>query len=335
MIIPEIMCEPTTYTGRDAALDIALDDGYVTNPVFLDYEIYGSSRNKSITDELSVVDSTTEDSQDTYTTNIGTSKKYELSINGVAYAKDGARNNINKLYMMYKTQSELKLWFRTTCPDTTEIFYGLVTSFNKELETDSLVTFSMDVVMANSAHGFIAFPTGTEFPTAEEIILDPSSGIIEDLGNSIQINYTVMPEGSDQSVYFVSSNDLVAEVNQNGLVTSNSLGSTTITVYSHGNNQLSAIYNIDVVERIYHPESVFIESNSTQFSQLTDTFQIVANVLPLEADQTVTYESSNEMVATVSSTGLVSPVSDGYCNITVKSTDILISSIVAIGVEII
>lgn len=55
--------------------------------------------------------------------------------------------------------------------------------------------------------------------------------------------------------------------------------------------------------------------------EVGQTHQIQARVEPEDADQTVTYSSENEAVATVDASGLVTAVSEGTANITVSAGD--------------
>ncbi|MDE6238234.1 MAG: Ig-like domain-containing protein, partial [Muribaculaceae bacterium] len=61
---------------------------------------------------------------------------------------------------------------------------------------------------------------------------------------------------------------------------------------------------------------------ATKEAEEGDTFQITATVLPEDAiDKTLEWSSSDESVATVDQTGLVSVLKEGECVITAKTTD--------------
>ena len=60
---------------------------------------------------------------------------------------------------------------------------------------------------------------------------------------------------------------------------------------------------------------------SSLFMNIDDTEQLTAKVYPADADQTVTYTSSDESVAKVDATGLVTAVAGGTATITVTTAD--------------
>ena len=67
---------------------------------------------------------------------------------------------------------------------------------------------------------------------------------------------------------------------------------------------------------------VNLNSNAYNFTTLNDTYQLTANVMPANAsNQSVTWESDNEAVATVDANGLVTAIGNGSANITARTAD--------------
>ena len=94
-----------------------------------------------------------------------------------------------------------------------------------------------------------------------EITVDPENyTLIPSIGlNSVQLTATVNPlTAEDRSVTWSSSNEEVATVDQNGLVTAVSLGSATITVTANDGSGVSAKAVINVVEEHPMPEGTVV-----------------------------------------------------------------------------
>ena len=145
---------------------------------------------------------------------------------------------------------------------------------------------------------------------AKEIILDTLSVAMKE-GEAIQINATVLPEDAvNKTVTWSSSDAEVATVSEAGLVTALRKGITTITATCD-----TATTTCEVKVQAIAQE---IELNEVSLTLNEDeTFQLEATVLPEDAvDKTVTWSSSNEDVATVSKTGLVTALESGTAFIT-------------------
>ena len=145
---------------------------------------------------------------------------------------------------------------------------------------------------------------------AKEIILDTLSVAMKE-GEAIQINATVLPEDAvNKTVTWSSSDAEVATVSEAGLVTALRKGITTITATCD-----TATTTCEVKVQAIAQE---IELNEVSLTLNEDeTFQLEATVLPEDAvDKTVTWSSSDEDVATVSETGLVTALETGTAIIT-------------------
>lgn len=119
---------------------------------------------------------------------------------------------------------------------------------------------------------------------------------------TIQLVPVISPVGADETVTYASSNPAVATVDATtGLVTGNSVGTTTITV--------SAMDGSNVKKTITVTCSSYVTgitiSGPTEVAALK-TITLTATVLPANAtNRTVTWTSSDTNVATVSTTGVV------------------------------
>ncbi|MBO4536704.1 MAG: Ig-like domain-containing protein [Bacteroidales bacterium] len=138
---------------------------------------------------------------------------------------------------------------------------------------------------------------------------------------SVTLVATVEPENAtDKLVFWTSSNSAVANVNGSGLVMALAEGSAVITATTHDGSK-TATCQVTVKKKIVHVTGVTIENWGLSLL-VNETGQINYTVKPADAtDKSVTFESSNPAVATVSSTGLVKAVGTGEARVTVTTTD--------------
>lgn len=137
-------------------------------------------------------------------------------------------------------------------------------------------------------------------------------------GSSETLVATITPgDATDTSVTWSSSNSSIATVDGNGTVTAVKAGSATITV-STNDGGYTATCNVTVGV----PVTGVTLNKSTLNLDISQTETLVATVLPNNAtNKNVTWSSSNTSVATVNSNGLVNPVGNGTCTITVTTQD--------------
>jgi len=150
------------------------------------------------------------------------------------------------------------------------------------------------------------------------IVLNETEATLNE-GQTVQLIATVSPELADnKTLNWTSSNEAVATVDQSGLVTALAQGSAVITVSSTDGSDISATCNINVRKLV--SDIVLNEAEATLNEG--QTVQLTATVSPELADnKTLNWTSSNEAVATVDQSGLVTDISQGSAVITAESTD--------------
>ncbi len=156
-------------------------------------------------------------------------------------------------------------------------------------------------------------------PSVESVSLDQDSLPLK-VGESAQLYETILPlNAADKSVTWASSNTSVATVS-NGLVTAIAEGNATITVTTvDGDYTATSSATVSIV---FIPETGVILDQATLALNVGGSAQLKETVLPANAtDKSVTWSSSNESIATVSNTGLVSAISNGNATITVTSNN--------------
>lgn len=153
------------------------------------------------------------------------------------------------------------------------------------------------------------------------ITLDKSEASLT-IGETLQLTATLLPEeATDKSVTWSSSDEKVATVTAEGLVTAVGIGKAVITATTNDGTSLSATCEITVLP-------VYVTSVTLNYTEYaiettkTKTFQLTSTVLPDNAtDKSLTWETSDDTVATVSDNGLVTIWKAGYALITATAND--------------
>lgn len=139
---------------------------------------------------------------------------------------------------------------------------------------------------------------------------------------TLQLTAQVHPKGAKQDVLWSSSDETVATVNDNGLVTGVSMGFVNIIASLKENEQISQKFALIVElgeEVVVNPESVTIASKDNLTSlKAGTTLELSATVLPKEASQLVMWTSSDETIAKVTR-GVVKGIKEGKVTITASA----------------
>lgn len=137
-------------------------------------------------------------------------------------------------------------------------------------------------------------------------------------GETLQLAWMVYPTELS-GLTWESSNPSVATVNQTGLITAISTGSATITARSVYSESSYATCQIEVVAQ--RVTGVSLNYDSAYIAK-GKTLSAMAVVLPSNATiQSVTWQSNNTSVATVSQYGTITAVAPGTATITVRTVE--------------
>ena len=164
----------------------------------------------------------------------------------------------------------------------------------------------------------VAGQQGPVQPSSIELIPSGTSLMI---GDTLSVYLQVKPDGADKTVKWESNNPSVASVDQNGVVTANSVGNATITATSSVNPAVSGKMTISVLgpAPVVKPTSVTLSPASGE-TTINGTLQVTAEVKPDDAaDKSVKWTSSNPSVAVVNPNGVVTGISAGQATITATS----------------
>lgn len=147
---------------------------------------------------------------------------------------------------------------------------------------------------------------------------------------SIVLTAKVLPTNTtNQTINWTSSNNTIAEIQsisantKNCVVKQKGSGDVVITATAQANAEAAASITLHFLD-ITSPSQVIVTPaggvNTIYKGKTTGTVQMIAQVLPSDADQTVEWFSSNPSVATVDiNTGLVTAVGRGETIITART----------------
>lgn len=155
--------------------------------------------------------------------------------------------------------------------------------------------------------------------SASGISLNKSDILLSPLGSETLVATIEPEEATDKAVIWSSSDESVATVDENGVVTACDVtGNCVITARLAQNQNLFANCNVTVYQGV---TSVTVEP-----SELTlyngEAQQLSATILPDNASEKgINWSSSDETVATVDENGNITTVSKGTCQIIATSKD--------------
>ena len=188
-----------------------------------------------------------------------------------------------------------------------------------------------------------------EIPVSS-IIITTTQDHISDLGQSLSLNTQILPaNATDQSLTWTSSNPNVATISTSGVVTSVNFGEVIITAEANDGSAVSVAQQIEVISssNFIPVTSITLSASSNTINSFGGTLVISPTISPADAtDQSLIWTSSDNSVATVSQSGVVSAITNGQTiimamtndgsgataeftvDVTVGATSVLVSSIV-------
>ena len=134
-------------------------------------------------------------------------------------------------------------------------------------------------------------------------------------GSSERLTVTVYPEDAgDTSVTWTSSDESVATVDADGIVTAVSVGTATVTATTNDGTNLSASCVVTVEPKL--AESINLDREELTMVKGASE-RLTATVFPEDADdRSVTWESNDEDIVTVAPDGTLTAISGGFVTIT-------------------
>lgn len=196
----------------------------------------------------------------------------------------------------------------------------IYTIIKKKTSALLLITFFLvntrEVVMGTTLEDIAIIEQSTEIEVEETISVteldlgDYTNTML--VGEKQLISVTCLPlNATETNLIYTSSNPEIADINGMGRISAVAVGTTTINV-SCGN--ICESFSLEVLEEseTFIPVADIEIGNHEDKVDVGKTITLSTTVLPSDAtNNTVTYKSSDENIATVSSTGEVKGISKG------------------------
>lgn len=185
----------------------------------------------------------------------------------------------------------------------------------KSADAQPVVTYAVEGVDAYGVCGATFVAPEVVKPTS--ITLDKEEATVANGGETVQLVATVLPEDAENAnVIWKSSNEAIATVDANGLVTTIKQATwneetpctVTITASCEANEELQASCVVKILNPTAEvkPESITLNYEEYTMPTGVTELQLVATVLPVETtNPAVNWTSNDETVATVDANGLV------------------------------
>ena len=215
-------------------------------------------------------------------------------------------------YAFYSCSSLTKITCLATTPPT--------------IESDTFSDYSADLyVPVGCISAYQSAYYWKNFNIKEIVILSTSIALNQTTATlkaseTLTLVATVLPENAtDKSVEWSSSDESVAVVDDNGVVTAISVGEAIITATAIDGSGVSATCQVTVVPTL----AMSIELDKTEYNvEEKSDFQLVATVLPEHTtNKEVAWSSSDKWIASVDNNGFVTVYAVGEAIITATTTD--------------
>ena len=155
------------------------------------------------------------------------------------------------------------------------------------------------VSVKTSDNSFEADCNVTVEQAAENITIDKSTLSLLSGGKNGELTAKLLPETAvKRRINWVSSDEAVATVSSNGIVTPLSVGETTITATAADNTALTASCTVTVSD-MAEPQSISLDKEDISLPKLGATIVVNAQIQPSGADDRITWTSSDTKIAQV------------------------------------
>lgn len=225
----------------------------------------------------------------------------------------------NKVKLVVGRTEELTCSIHPANADSTRVVWSTTDPLVAQVENGNITAVAEGTAVIKATVAGVSDMCEVEVVTTipvETITLDTDSRNLE-LGESFTINASVTPDDAvDKTIIWSSSNPLVAQVSEDGEVTTVGVGEAVITALAVSGG-VSAECHVSVTVSV---TSISLDVTSMEIYEGND-FTLTATVLPENAvNRNVVWTSSDEKVLTVKD-GLVTAVGAGQADIIVTTEE--------------
>lgn len=148
--------------------------------------------------------------------------------------------------------------------------------------------------------------------------LELSENEIEiNVGETRLLSATVMPVEANKRVKWLSEDEDLATVDENGMVTGVGIGTTLISATTE--NGITTRCKVKVSKPEIHAQEIELDNNDISLF-VNETYQLTASLFPAETNDSIIWESGDDSVASVDDTGYITAANVGVTEITAKTS---------------
>lgn len=139
------------------------------------------------------------------------------------------------------------------------------------------------------------------------------------IGDTLELGTVKKPADATDNLTYESSDEQVATVDENGVITALAKGEITITI--KGDDIVKTI-TVNIEEKRIPVTAITGNMSDTMTLTAGENTQLICSVVPENAtEQTITYSSSDSNVATIGQDGVITAVNSGHTTITASAAD--------------
>ena len=140
------------------------------------------------------------------------------------------------------------------------------------------------------------------------------------MGESEELRVQITPnDANNKNIQWTSEDEVIATVNEEGVVTGVKAGKGRIYATSEENSEISDYCTVTITQSV---TGISLDKQTVELTSIGETVQLQATVLPEDASNTnIRWSSSNEAVCRVANNGLVFALSDGIAVIVATTED--------------
>lgn len=194
------------------------------------------------------------------------------------------------------------------------------------LSSSENIDYDNNSYIHSVSHSYVTVSNKVDIPV-EKITLDRTSVTLKKNGTH-KLVVTVSPENTtDKTILFQSSNDNVATVSNDGVITAIGGGTATITV-KVGNKTATCKVTVNVPQT-----GIKAYGNTARTVEIGKTLKLAVVKVPADTSDNfkTTWTSSDTKIATVDANGNVTPLAEGVAKITAKSNNWTVVYTVTVG----
>ncbi len=211
-----------------------------------------------------------------------------------------------------------KLYFTQSPSNATETIYWMsddstIASVNQNGEIRGNAPGTTKIHAISAGGGIDTYCTVNVSSPSGSIELSSTTTILK-VGSNKKITATLYPTDTTDEIFWDSSDDSIATVNDDGVITALRIGDAIITATTTSGKTAQCRVTVN------QPATSIKLNKTAIITYVGSTYQLSSTMLPFDTTDTVTWSSSSTSYATVSNTGLITGVRAGTTTITAKTT---------------